>query len=66
MLDIDINTPSSMMDKLRRSYKQKRLEFDLTQEGLSSKSSVSLGSLKRFESSGKIFLESLYFEYDVL
>ncbi len=59
MLDISINTPSSTMDKLKNSYKQKRLELDLTQEGLSSKSSVSLGSLKRFEATGKISLESL-------
>jgi transcriptional regulator with XRE-family HTH domain len=59
MLDISIETPSSMMEKLKKRYKQKRLEFDLTQEGLATKSSVSLGSLKRFESTGKISLESL-------
>lgn len=59
MLDINLSTPSSMMETLQRKYKQKRLEFDLTQEGLADKSSVSLGSLKRFESTGKISLESL-------
>lgn len=33
--------------------------MDLTQEGLAKKSGVSLGSIKRFESSGQISLESL-------
>jgi len=59
MLDISIDTPSSVLDKLKKNYKQKRLALDLTQEGLSTKSSVSLGSLKRFEATGKISLESL-------
>jgi len=59
MLDINISTPSSIMDKLKNSYKQKRLGFNLTQEELATKSSVSLGSLKRFEAIGKISLESL-------
>ena len=59
MLDVNIETPFSVMEKLKKSYKEKRLELDLTQEGLSSKSSVSLGSLKRFEATGKISLESL-------
>jgi len=54
-----MDTPSSMMDRLKIQYKEKRLEFDFTQEGLAVKSSVSLGSLKRFESTGKISLESL-------
>jgi len=59
MLDINFETPFSVLDRLKTSYKQKRLEFDLTQEGLATKSMVSLGSLKRFESTGKISLESL-------
>ncbi|MEA3498354.1 MAG: helix-turn-helix transcriptional regulator [Campylobacterota bacterium] len=59
MLDINISTPSTIMEQLKTNFKQKRLLFDLTQEGLSNKSGVSLGSLKRFESSGFISLESL-------
>jgi transcriptional regulator with XRE-family HTH domain len=38
---------------------QKRLDKNPTQEGLAKRSGVSLGSLKRFESSGHISLESL-------
>lgn len=59
MLDINISTPSSVMEILKHRYKSLRLECDLTQEGLANKSEVSLGSIKRFESSGQISLESL-------
>ena len=59
MLDINLETPFSMMEKLKTIYKQKRLELDFTQEGLAKQSSVSLGSLKRFEATGQISLESL-------
>lgn len=56
---LDIQTPNSTMEILKVRYKQKRLEFNLTQEGLAKKSGVSLGSLKRFEASGEISLKSL-------
>ena len=42
---LNISTPSSIIDELKKKYKQKRLILDLTQEGLSDKSSVSLGSI---------------------
>ena len=59
MLAINISTPKSIMQDLKDKFKQKRLSLNLTQEGLSNKSGVSLGSIKRFESSGEISLESL-------
>lgn len=59
MLAINIQTPSSVMEIIKESFKQKRLSKNLTQEGLADRSGVSLGSLKRFESSGQIALESL-------
>lgn len=59
MLSININTPDSMMQTLKENFKNRRLSFDLTQEGLANKSGISLGSLKRFEKSGQISLESL-------
>ena len=48
-----------MMQTLKDKFKERRLSLDLTQEGLANKSGVSLGSLKRFESSGQVSLESL-------
>ena len=59
MLSINLNTPYSVMKHIKDTLKQKRLSLNLTQEGLSKKSGVSLGSLKRFEKTGQISLESL-------
>jgi len=59
MLNINISTPTTIMNLLREKYKHKRLYLNLTQDGLASRSGVSLGSLKRFETSGNISLESL-------
>ena len=59
MLTINILTPDSVMQTLKDNFKNRRLSFDLTQEGLANRSGVSLGSLKRFESTGQISLESL-------
>ena len=59
MLNINISTPTSIMEELKIKFKQKRLSLNLTQEGLCKKSAVSLGSLKRFEKTGLISLESL-------
>jgi transcriptional regulator with XRE-family HTH domain len=59
MLAINISTPKSIMQNLKDKFKQKRLSSNLTQEGLSNKSGVSLGSVKRFETSGEISFESL-------
>ena len=59
MLTVNISTPKSIMQNLKDKFKQKRLSLNLTQEGLSNKSGVSLGSIKRFESSGEISFESL-------
>ena len=59
MLDINIQTPYDIMQDLKDKFKARRLFFDLTQEGLSKRSGISLGSIKRFESGGQISLESL-------
>jgi transcriptional regulator with XRE-family HTH domain len=44
---------------MQQYCKKRRLHRNLTQEGLANKSGVSLGSLKRFETTGKIAFESL-------
>lgn len=59
MLSINISSATDIMTKLKERFKGKRLLLDLTQEGLASRSGISLGSIKRFERSGKISLESL-------
>lgn len=59
MLNISLSTPVSIIDDLKNKYKQIRLSLNFTQAGLSKRSGVSLGSIKRFENSGQISLESL-------
>lgn len=47
------------MKEIAKRIKAIRLEQNLTQEGLSLRSGVSLGSVKRFERTGEISLKSL-------
>lgn len=58
-MTVILKTPIEIMEDLASKVKTKRLELNLTQEGICSRSGVSLGSLKRFESTGQISLESL-------
>ena len=58
-MSIYLKTPIEVMQDLAHRVKSKRLELNLTQEGAALRSGVSLGSLKRFESTGQISLESL-------
>ena len=52
-------TPSEMMERLKTNFRQRRKALGYTQPELATRSGVSLGSLKRFETSGQISLESL-------
>lgn len=47
------------MLKISENAKANRLSLELTQQGLATRSGVSLSSIKRFESSGQISLQSL-------
>lgn len=44
---------------MRQSFKARRLALDLTQAGLAKRAGVTLGSLKRFETTGLIAFDSL-------
>lgn len=52
-------TPYNMQKKIAQQARQCRKQQKLTQEELSKRAGVSLGSLKRFEQSGEIALASL-------
>lgn len=54
-----IKLPQEIQTDLTLRVKQLRKSERLSQEQLANKSGVSLGSIKRFERSGKISLESL-------
>ena len=46
-------------NEIKTKFKQKRKSLKLSQKELSTKSGISLGSLKRFEQTGKISFSSL-------
>ena len=52
-------TPSEMMETLKTKFRARRKALGYTQAELATCSGVSLGSLKRFERTGQISLESL-------
>ena len=52
-------TPHEVCQKIAKAAKEKRLSLNFSQQTLSARSGVSLGTLKKFEQTGKISLESL-------
>jgi transcriptional regulator with XRE-family HTH domain len=59
MISINMITPQEMQKVLASKARTLRLELNLSQQTLSKKSGVSYGSLKKFEQTGQISLESL-------
>ena len=59
ILSFILMSPQEIAQELAQRIKAKRLEQNLSQEGLSLRSGVSLGSIKRFEQSGAISLKFL-------
>jgi transcriptional regulator with XRE-family HTH domain len=58
-LSLNISSPRDVSHRLANRVKRRRLEADLTQEGLAARAQVSLGTLKLFERSGKCSVEFL-------
>ena len=58
-MSISIETPQEVQHGLASRFKARRLALNLTQQGLAQRSGVSWGSLKRFERTGLIALDSL-------
>ena len=59
MLSFLPKNPKDVMEDLRVKFKERRISMGYTQMECATRSGVSLGSLKRFERSGQISLESL-------
>ena len=59
MISVNMITPGEMQKAIAHRARDLRLERNLSQQTLSEKSGVSYGSLKKFEQTGQISLESL-------
>ena len=59
MISVNMATPSELQKVIASRARDLRLELNLSQQTLSEKSGVSYGSLKKFEQTGQISLESL-------
>ncbi|MDP2194161.1 MAG: helix-turn-helix transcriptional regulator [Alphaproteobacteria bacterium] len=59
MISVNMVTPAEMLKRVASRARDLRLDLNLSQQTLSEKSGVSYGSLKKFEQTGKISLESL-------
>ena len=55
---VSLITPSKAQNKLADNVRLRRLNMDLTQEGLSKRSGVPLPTLRKFEQKGVVSLES--------
>ena len=54
-----LKSPDDVRREIADRFKARRLSYPLTQRDLASRSGMSLGSLKRFETTGQIALDSL-------
>ena len=59
ILSFDTISPEGKAKALAERTKARRLEMNLTQEGLSARSGVPLATYRRFERTGKISLDGL-------
>ena len=59
MLPLVMMSPEEVAREIAQRARALRLQRDLSQQGLAERAGVSLGSLKRFERTGKIAFESL-------
>ena len=56
---LDAFNPVAIARGLAERFRSRRLELNITQQGLAAKSGVSLGSVKRFENNYEISLKHL-------
>ena len=58
-MSIKLTSPSEIVRGVASRARDRRLEANLTQEGLASRAGVSLGTLKLFERTGKASIETV-------
>lgn len=59
-MTVILRTSKDVLSDFATRFKQKRLNMNLTQAGLASRASISVGAIKHFEKTGKITLDKLF------
>lgn len=59
MIAFNVSTPKDVALQIAARVKARRLELDLTQEGLAARSGVKFATYRRFEQTGEISLKGL-------
>lgn len=59
ILSVDVLTPQEVAHNIARRVRQRRLDLNLTQEGLATRADVNIATYRRFERNGQISLKSL-------
>lgn len=59
MIAFNISTPKDVALQIAARVKARRLELDLTQDGLAKRAGVKFATYRRFEQTGEISLKSL-------
>lgn len=59
MLAVSLKTPKEVRLEIASRARERRLAHNISQQDLAERSGVSLGSIKRFESTGLVSLSSL-------
>lgn len=58
-LPLNLVSPVDVKEGLRARTRQRRLDVNLTQEGLANRANVSFGTLKHFEQTGDVSIDTL-------
>ena len=59
IMAFNISTPNDVARQIAARVKERRLELDLTQEGMAARSGVKFATYRRFEQTGEISLKGL-------
>jgi len=59
IIQIETKSPNEICSLIAEKVKKRRLELNLTQEGLSSRADINLSTFRKFERTGEISLKSL-------
>ncbi len=59
MIALNISSPKDVALQIATRVKARRLELDLTQEGLSARAGIKFATYRRFEQTGEISLKGL-------